>query len=80
MTITRFLHRTRGDPDLMEKDYAYILRDINLRIIPVGLADKSALFKLFIKYGEDDPWARIVENYRESSFIDQNRMSFLKLD
>jgi FkbM family methyltransferase len=49
----------------------------NCKIIPVGLADKSSLLKLFMRYGEDDPCASIVENYREASFYSSEKYVFV---
>lgn len=40
----------------------------NCQIIPAGLSSRPALLKLFMKYGEDDPCASVVENYRKKSF------------
>ncbi|PZV23556.1 MAG: hypothetical protein DCF12_18800 [Snowella sp.] len=40
----------------------------NCKLIPVGLYNKVTLLKLFIKYGEDDAHASLVDGFRDKSF------------
>ena len=40
----------------------------NCKIIPVGLYNTISLLKLFIRYGEDDAHASLVDGFRDKSF------------
>jgi FkbM family methyltransferase len=40
----------------------------NCKIIPVGLYNKISLLKLFMRYGEDDAHASLVDGFRDKSF------------